>query len=192
MPGHSFTPVSLFNLFGLFLKKLYNHNKLLFLGFVLFIIIQLFLNFKQGLVAAPFMHFGMYSGASKIHSELSVTEIFINGEKLSAADFSATQWDKIQMPLELYCAQNKNGKSFYHQNIKRLLGVLKIPSTEAIFYEQIPTADFLDRYKERLTSITREDINEIKILKCRYQYLQINDDTRYILINSKDFFEQCN
>ena len=192
MPGHSFTPVSLFNIIELFLQKLYNHNKLLFLGFVLFIIVQLFLNFKQGMVATPFMHFGMYSGPFKVQPEISVTEIIVNGEKLSAEDFSATQWDKIILPIELYCSQHKRGKTFYHEDIKRLLARFHIPSNEKSFYLELSNADFLSAYQKVLSSIIGRDINKIEILRSKYRYLQINDQERYLLINSKDFFEQCN
>ena len=192
MPGHSFTPVSLFNKIELFLQKLYNHNKLLFLGFVLFIIVQLFLNFKQGMVATPFMHFGMYSGPFKVQPEISVTEIIVNGEKLSAEDFSATQWDKIVLPIELYCSQHKRGKTFYHEDIKRLLARFHIPSNEKSFYLELSNADFLSAYQKVLSSIIGRDINKIEILRSKYRYLQINDQASYLLINSKDFFEQCN
>ena len=192
MPGHSFTPVSLFNIIELFLQKLYNHNKLLFLGFVLFIIVQLFLNFKQGMVATPFMHFGMYSGPFKVQPEISVTEIIVNGEKLSAEDFSATQWDKIVLPIELYCSQHKRGKTFYHEDIKRLLARFYIPSNETSFYAELSNADFLSAYQKVLSSIIGRDINKIEILRSKYRYLQINDHANYLLINSKDFFEQCN
>ena len=192
MPGHSFTPVSLFNIIELFLQKLYNHNKLLFLGFVLFIIVQLFLNFKQGMVATPFMHFGMYSGPFKVQPEISVTEIIVNGEKLSAEDFSATQWDKIVLPIELYCSQHKRGKTFYHEDIKRLLARFYIPSNEESFYLELSNADFLSAYQKVLSSIIGRDINKIEILRSKYRYLQINDQASYLLINSKDFFEQCN
>ncbi len=109
----------------------------------MFIVLQLFLNFKQGLVATPFMHFGMYSGPFKVQPEISVTEIIVDGEKLSAADFSATQWDKIILPVELYCSQNKRGKTFYHEDIKRLLARFYIPSNESTFYTGLPNAEFL-------------------------------------------------
>lgn|GEM_PF-6356381 len=138
------------------------------------------------------MHIGMYSGAFKIQPEISVTEIFVNGEKLSAADFSAVQWDKIQMPIELYCYQHKRGKSFYHEDIKRLLAVFSIPSKESSFYTRLSNAEFLTSYKEVLSSIIGKEVNKIEILRSKYRYLQKDDQAKYILINSKEFFEQCN
>lgn len=158
----------------------------------MFIVVQLFLNFKQGLVATPFMHFGMYSGPFKVQPEISVTEVIVDGEKLSAADFSATQWDKIILPIELYCSQHKRGKTFYHEDIKRLLTRFSIPSNEESFYSEISNTAFLSAYKKVLSSVIERDINDINILVSRYRYLQINDNANYVLINSKDFFEQCN
>ena len=164
----------------------------MFLGFVLFIVVQLFLNFKQGMVATPFMHFGMYSGPFKVQPEISVTEVIVDGEKLSAADFSATQWDKIILPIELYCSQHKRGKTFYREDIKRLLARFNIPSSESSFYNELSNADFLSAYKKVLSSVIDRDINDLDILVSKYRYLQINDNANYVLINSKDFFEQCN
>ena len=96
------------------------------------------------MVATPFMHFGMYSGPFKVQPEISVTEIIVNGEKLSAEDFSATQWDKIVLPIELYCSQHKRGKTFYHEDIKRLLARFHIPSNETSFYAELSNADFFN------------------------------------------------
>ena len=144
------------------------------------------------MVATPFMHFGMYSGPFKVQPEISVTEIIVNGEKLSAEDFSATQWDKIVLPIELYCSQHKRGKTFYHEDIKRLLARFHIPSNEKSFYLELSNADFLSAYQKVLSSIIGRDIDKIEILRSKYRYLQINDHTNYLLINSKDFFEQCN
>ena len=158
----------------------------------MFIVVQLFLNFKQGMVATPFMHFGMYSGPFKVQPEISVTEVIVDGEKLSAADFSATQWDKIILPIELYCSQHKRGKTFYQEDIKRLLARFYISSNETFFYSELSNADFLSAYHKVLSSIIGRDINKIEILSSRYRYLQINDNANYLLINSKDFFEQCN
>lgn len=158
----------------------------------MFIIVQLFLNFKQGMVATPFMHFGMYSGAFKVQPEISVTEIMVDGKKLSAANFSATEWDKIILPIELYCDQYKRGKTFYQADIKRLLARLKIPSKESSFYSALSNTDFLSAYKKVLSSIIGSEISDINILVSRYRYLQINGHANYVLLNSKDFFEQCN
>ncbi|MBA2498903.1 MAG: hypothetical protein H0V30_04185 [Chitinophagaceae bacterium] len=143
-------------------------------------------------MATPFMHSGMYSGTFKVQSEISVTELIIDGKKLSASDYSATEWDKIIMPAELYCRHHLKDKIFYQEDIKRLLARFKLPSNETSFYTALSKDEFLILYKKLLSSLIGKKIHEIEIIQSKYQYLQIDHDARYILINSKDFLEQCN
>jgi hypothetical protein len=80
---------------------------------------------------------GMYSGAQKIQPEIKVIEIFINDKKLSAANYNATTWDQITLPLQVYCNQQKNGLQFYQDDISRLLGKFRIPSNESVYFTPI-------------------------------------------------------
>ena len=173
----------------MFLKKLYDYNKLLFTGFVLFIVIQLFLNFKQGLTVIPFMHIGMYSGVQKIKTEISVVEVIVNDKQLQASEFKATTWDQIMLPLQAYYNQQKNGLSFYQNDIRRILAAFKIPSDEPAYFRALSQESFIEKYSEYLTRIINIPVKKIDIRQSTYRYLQVDNTARYLKVSSSNFFD---
>ncbi len=84
----------------MYLKQLYRHNKLLAFFVGTFFAIQIFINYKQGAVASPFYHYGMYSAVMKIDSVYDVRLVFSKGKILRGQDFSIRNWDKLHNMIE--------------------------------------------------------------------------------------------
>ena len=66
---------------------------------IIFIAGQLFINYKRGLVFSPFYHYGMYSSIIKPATQYNIPEVFVDGERLAAKDFSPQEWDNIMQPV---------------------------------------------------------------------------------------------
>ncbi len=84
----------------MYLKQLYRHNKLLAFWVVAFFAIQIFINYKQGAVASPFYHYGMYSAVIKIDSSYNVRLLYSKGKILRGEDISIRNWDKLHNMIE--------------------------------------------------------------------------------------------
>src|SRR4051812_31223866 len=106
--------------FFMFLQKVYRHSKILFAAMVFFIAMQLFINYKHGVVLSPFYHYGMYSGVMNTNDSYTIFAVGLNGKQLRGQDFSSQQWDQIMLPLQYYSAINKSNE-LYEADIKRLL-----------------------------------------------------------------------
>jgi hypothetical protein len=86
----------------LYLQQLYRHNKWLAALVIAFFAVQLFINYKQGVVASPFYHYGMFSAPAKIKHQYAVNSFFVNGQLLRGQDFTPQQWDKIYVTYDAY------------------------------------------------------------------------------------------
>ena len=138
---------------------------------ILFIIGQLFINYKHGMVVSPFLHYGMYSDVIKIEKEYGVFEVVINGKKLQGKDFSPQQWDKILLPL--YYFKNINtGNQMYQSDIKRLLLVVHLSASEKHFLQDCNLLQFQKWYKEYLPAVIDVPINSIEINYRKYNYTE--------------------
>lgn len=113
----------------MYLKQLYKQHKGWFLFVVLFIVGQLFINFKRGVVFSPFYHYGMYSEKMELEDSVAIAAISINNEQLEPFDFSAQEWDKLTMPIYQYQDYWQHNKDMYYQDIERLLNKLRIQPT---------------------------------------------------------------
>ena len=56
----------------MFLEKVYRYNKALFAGMLFFIVMQLFVFYKHGMVFSPWYNYGMYSEVIKPQKEYAV------------------------------------------------------------------------------------------------------------------------
>src|SRR5437867_4049778 len=105
----------------MYLKKLYQHNKLWFLVIIIFIAGQLFINYKRGVVFSPFYHYGMYSSVIKPAAQYNIPEVFVNGMRLATKDFSPQEWDNIMQPVIKFQDQEKWNSTLFQTDIHRLL-----------------------------------------------------------------------
>ena len=103
----------------MFLKAVYRHSKLMFAGMVLFALVQLAINYKKGMVFAPFLHYGMYSAAGTPDT-LHLIPVFTRaGDTLRGHQFSPQHWDRIRYNYQLVL-QSACDNHFYHSQVKRL------------------------------------------------------------------------
>jgi hypothetical protein len=103
----------------MFLKSVYRHSKLMFAGMVLFATVQLAVNYKKGMVFAPFLHYGMYSAAGKPDSVHYIPLFTAGADTLKGLNFSPQHWDRISYNYRLVL-QSACDSHFYHTQVKRL------------------------------------------------------------------------
>jgi hypothetical protein len=84
----------------MFLKQLYQHNKFIAILVMAFFAVQIFINYKQGAVASPFYHYGMYSATMKIDSAYDIRLVYSKGQILRGQDISIRHWDKLHNTIE--------------------------------------------------------------------------------------------
>ena len=80
----------------MFLKKLYQQNKFLFVAVIVFLSTYLFLNFKWGVIATPVQQYGMFSGKFIIEDPLPVYLVKANGKLINNALLSPIERDLLQ------------------------------------------------------------------------------------------------
>lgn len=110
----------------MFLRKVYRYNKGLFAGMLFFIIMQLFVFYKHGMVFSPWYNYGMYSEVIKPQKEYAVYKVYADGKLLKGKDFSPQQWDDIHFALSQADAAACN-EHFYESQIKRLFTKFHLP-----------------------------------------------------------------
>lgn len=136
---------------------------------ILFIIAQLFINFKRGMVFSPFYHYGMYSEVMNVHVNYTVFEVEANRQTLKAQDFSPRQWDKIILPLNYYSIISKSN-ALYQTDIKRLMNKILVFSNEKNFLQNCDSDSFNKWYKSYLESMMHEKIVVLNIRSHTYQF----------------------
>jgi hypothetical protein len=154
----------------MFLQKLYKHNKLLFALMIAFIIGQLFINYKHGMVFSPFYHYGMYSEVMKEKDNYAVFEIEVNGKKLLAQNFTIQQWDKIILPLNYYSSINTKSNALDYSDIKRLMNAIHIDANESKYIQTCNSKKFENWYQLYLGNLLNKKIDNLQIQYHIYQY----------------------
>ena len=136
---------------------------------IIFVVAQLFINFKHGMVITPFFHYGMYSHQIKMENSYEVFEIKVNNKPLKGSDFTPHQWDKILLPL-VYCSHLPQSNGLYENEVKRLLAKLHISTKEKDFLQQCSLESFEKWYNKYLETILGEPVYSSEIQLRVYQY----------------------
>jgi hypothetical protein len=147
----------------MYLKQLLHHNKFWFAMIVLFIIGQLFINFKRGMVFSPFFHYGMYSAMMKPKNNYPVFEVIVDEEVLQAKDFTPQQWDKIQQPL-IYFKEHKEWNSDQFSEANRLFGL----SDTSKFMNNLPKRSFYTWYQNYLSLVLEKKVMTLLVQQKNY------------------------
>lgn len=147
----------------MYIKQLYQHNKFLFAVMLLFIVCQLFINFKRGIVISPFYHYGMYSEVMKPKDSYDVFGIVADGETLPAKNFSAQQWDKIMQPIIYYSRHKEWNMDMYNQ-VHRLTGI----SDTSKYISNVQKKDFFDWYRRYLSYILKKEVRSLTVQQKTY------------------------
>jgi hypothetical protein len=162
----------------MYLEKLYQHNKLLFIIIVLFALAQLINNMRQDIAISPVYSYGMYSEQIRPLHFYTVPEIFADGKQLQAKDFSPQQWDNITFPVTEFYTQQQWNLSQWQQDIHRLL-----PFTDSSkFVNHITEQEFKRWYHQHVQSLLGRNINSVSIVFTRYYF----NGTSFIRTNNSE------
>jgi hypothetical protein len=147
----------------MYLKDLFRHNKAWFTVTLLFILCQLFINFKRGMVVSPFYHYGMYSEVMKPKENYPVFEITADGELLKTQDFSVQQWDKIMQPV-IYYSRHKEWNADMFSEVRRITGL----NDTAKYVSNVQKKDFFDWYTRYLSHILGKEVRSLTVQQKNY------------------------
>jgi hypothetical protein len=134
-----------------------------------FIIGQLFINFKRGMVISPFYHYGMYSEVMKPKPLYGVYEVKVNDQLLSGKDFTPQQWDKIIQPIKYFHSLDSM-KGLYEKDVKRLMLMLHITTDDKKFTSQCDAGLFYNYYKLYLQNILNKTIDSVEVSYRNYSF----------------------
>jgi hypothetical protein len=150
----------------MFLRKLYHANKLLFSLVILFICSQLYINAKVGVVATPFMHYGMYSVRSNLALTVDVWELEANAKKIELQKLHPKTVDNILEPLNVFYNLPYDSGIAYQS--KRFLTAIFLPFNEANFHSSITKEQFQNSYLKHLHAILNIPVTEVKVYRNTY------------------------
>jgi hypothetical protein len=146
----------------MFLRELQTHNRLLSALVIIFICGQLFVILIWGIVSTPFYNYGMYSEKISIQKNYNVFEVELNGKRLEGKDFSASEWDKILVPLQFY-ASIKSSNQLYKLQIRRLLNKMHVSVSEANFIQSCNYEQFENWYRSYLENVTSKKTETLAV-----------------------------
>ncbi|HEX8332757.1 MAG TPA: hypothetical protein VF622_09040 [Segetibacter sp.] len=136
---------------------------------ILFVIGQLFINYKRGMVISPFYHYGMYSEVIKPKPLYGVYEVRVNNELLQSTHFSPQKWDKIILPIKYFHSLDSM-KSLYEKDVKRLMLSLGIHTDATKFTTRCDVATFSEAYKNYLQNVLDKPVDSVNITYRNYAY----------------------
>jgi hypothetical protein len=149
----------------MYLKTLLNQSKFWFAVVVVFIICQLLINFKHGMVFSPFYHYGMYSEVMKPKDSYPIFGVTVNGEELKTKDFSPQQWDKIIQPL-VYYSKHQQWNADMFGEVQRLTGI----SDTVKYFNKLTKNDFTFWYQQYLSAVLGKEVISVVIDSKTYQH----------------------
>ena len=133
---------------------------------LLFIVIQLTMDTKQGIDISPVYHYGMYSGVMTPKKEYTVTEVTVNGKQLHTKDFSPYEWDKITEPVELFKNQRARNAQIWNTEVKRLLHF----TDSSKYLNTLDDPHFGIWYSNYLQTILHEKVDSVNIEDAVYTF----------------------
>ncbi len=161
----------------------------MFAWMTLFVLGQLFINYKHGVVASPFLHYAMYSDVIKVNTNYPVFEVTVNGKLLQGKGYRPQQWDKILLPLYYFKNINALSNKMYHSDIKRLMTAAHLSPNDARFIQQCHAEQFTEWYISYLQTIINQQVN---ILDIRYHTYHFNGQLLTPTDTSFLFSQLCN
>jgi hypothetical protein len=153
----------------MFLKELWIYSKGLTIGFILFILLWGFINYKQGASAAPFFQYGMYANKFFITDTQQVIHLYINGKALDYTKYSMPERDLLQTPLQYYAVQQSvNENAFF--TMKRILSHVYIGKlmTKEKYTNTVTDKEFTQWYLHLAERITKLPINILEAYEQKY------------------------
>ena len=121
-----------------------------------FIMGQLLVFYKGGMVFSPFYNYGMYAQKMKVDSAYSVTYF----PDMPGNRYSPQAWDKIYVTLTSF-SQLKWNAQLYDHDIKRLYEKLHLPiPNEKHFISNLSEADYWNWYNSYLKTIRKNSVDD--------------------------------
>lgn len=150
----------------MFIKKLYQYNKVLCLSFIAFIGLFVFINYKWGVVATPILQYGMYSQVFHTTDTQTVYLIEANDVKMNSSEFSLTERDILQVYPFMYENEKKRNEAVYVTMKKyiRFTGMLRYMKFDR-FMNQVTDSLFTDWYKTKIEKITGTPIHSLHVYR---------------------------
>jgi hypothetical protein len=150
----------------MYIRQVYNHNKLLFLVVILFTLAQITNNIKHDIAISPVYSYGMYSEKIAPKTSYTVPDIFVDGKQLKAKDYSPQQWDNITLPVIEFGAQREVNSKVWQQDIHRLL-----PFADSIkFVNKITQTEFAEWYRRHLQNLLNKPVDSVNIVFNTYRF----------------------
>ena len=153
----------------MYIRQAYQHSKWLAVIIVFFAAAQLFVNYKRGVVISPFYHYGMYSDRMLADSFYSVFEVDVDDSRLHGKNFTATEWDRILLPLQ-YFAGVRASNQLYKTDVARLLNKLHISAPEKAYVSGCNYQQFAAWYKQYLALLLQQHVERVNIAVREYQF----------------------
>jgi hypothetical protein len=145
----------------MFLKKVFKERKWIFFLMVCFIIGQILISYKRGMLFSPFINLWMYNSEYKKDTQ-KVILFFSGKDTLQSIDYSSTQWDKIILSFEAINNIDKQTQ-FYYTQILPISSKLGIPLNKTVFLNsKIDSAYLRFKWKQYVCEITGKQIDSVQ------------------------------
>jgi hypothetical protein len=174
----------------MFLKKVYRYNKWLCGGMLFFIVMQLFVFYRSGMVFSPWFNYGMYSAVIKPEKEDEAYKVYAGNELLAGIDFTPQQWDRIHFTLLQADAASCN-ENFYDQQISRLFRKFHLvaPGKNKYINTLYSAAEIKEQYPARLANALGKQNIQAVALRYIWDGNSLVEKDSLRAINSQSF--QC-
>ena len=147
----------------MYLKQLYQHNKLWCCIVVFFIVAQLAINYKKSFVVTPFFNYGMFSSPVLPPDSLQVFQVEVNGKLLQPLDFTPQQWDNVILPLNYFYIANTTSDTLWKKVSNRIFRITDVNTVAANYAIQVTTNQFYRWYQTQLQKMLPNKIASIRI-----------------------------
>lgn len=148
----------------MYLETLLRQSKPWFVIAAVFMLCQLFINFKHGMVFSPFYHYGMYSEVMKPAASYQVFSITADGTELKTQDFTPQQWDKIMQPVLFYAKHAEANRQMFAE-VHRLTGI----TDSSHYINHTNDTGFMSWYKKYLGDILHRQVHTVAIQPKTYR-----------------------
>lgn len=153
----------------MFLKALFNFNKIYFLVSLLLLLAFLFINYKWGMVASPISHYGMYSGIYKTKTAKTIYTHIVNGEVLKSQNLTIIQNDFLQSFPAYYESENTINHAVFNTMLPYLNKLsLAQQKDSAKFLNHYTKEEFKNWYVQKLSNIVNNKIDSFSIFRQNY------------------------
>ena len=150
----------------MFLKKLYQYNKILFFVVLVFLTGYIYLNYKWGMTATPIQQYGMFSGKAFLKDTLQLYIVKANGKKIEESYISQTERDIIQSYPDFYEKHTQSNNEIYNTlSVFFNYAGLSTEKNRYKFVNNITDSQFNKWYLNKIEGIIKEPIVSIEAYK---------------------------